>query len=163
MNTAERLVAELQQESEKNRTMLERIPESKLSWKPHEKSMTLGRLGMHIAEIPQWISRSLTLESFEIGTGPYNPNIPKTHAEILNEFDKQLQAAIGYLTKASDEALAENWKVSKGDKLVYDLPREQVVRRQMNHIIHHRGQLSVFLRLLDVPVPPSYGPTADER
>ncbi len=163
MNTAERLIAELQQEAAKNRTMLERIPESKLSWKPHEKSMTIGRLGMHIAEIPQWITRSMTLESFDIGAGPYNPNIPKTHGEILKEFDRQLETAVGYLAKATDETLAGKWKVSKGDTLVYDLPREQVVRRQMNHIIHHRGQLSVFLRLLGIPVPPSYGPTADER
>ncbi len=163
MKTAERLIAELQQESAKNRTMLERIPASKLSWKPHEKSMTIGRLGMHIAEIPQWITRSLTLESYSIGAGPYSPNIPKTHEEILEEFDRQLETAIGHLSNASDDSLATKWKVSKDDKVVYDLPREQVVRRQMNHIIHHRGQLSVFLRLLDVPVPPSYGPTADER
>lgn len=163
MNTAERLIAEIQQESAKNRTMLERIPESRLSWKPHEKSMTIGRLGMHIAELPHWITRSLTLDSYEIGTGSYNPNIPKTQAEILKEFDKQLEAAIGHLAKASDETLSRTWKVSKSDKVVYDLPREQVIRRQMNHIIHHRGQLSVFLRLLEVPVPPTYGPTADER
>ncbi len=163
MNTASRLISELEQESVKNRTMLERIPESKLAWKPHDKSMTIGRLGMHMAEIPQWITRSLTTESFEIPSGPYHPNVPRTHTEILKEFDNQLDTAIGHLAKATDEQLAAKWKVSKGDKVVYDLPREQVVRRQMNHIIHHRGQLSVFLRLLDVPVPPSYGPTADER
>jgi uncharacterized damage-inducible protein DinB len=163
MKTAERLITEIQQESAKNRTMLERIPESKLSWKPHEKSMTIGRLGMHIAELPHWITRCLTMDSFEIGNSPYNPNIPKTQTEILKEFDSQLDTAIRHLAKASDEALAGTWKVSKGDKVVYNLPREQVVRRQMNHIIHHRGQLSVFLRLLDVPVPPTYGPTADER
>lgn len=163
MTTAERLILELQQESVKNRTMLERIPESKLSWKPHEKSMTIGRLGMHIAELPNWITRALTSESHEIGSGPYNPNIPKTRAQILTEFDVQLESAIGLLAKASDETLAKNWRVSKGEKVIYDLPRAEVVRRQMNHIIHHRGQLSVFLRLLEVPVPPTYGPTADER
>jgi len=163
MNTAQRLIAELKQESAKNKTMLERIPESKLSWKPHEKSMTIGRLGMHIAEIPNWITRSLTSESHEIPVGPYNPNVPKTHAQIMTEFDCQLETAIGHLKNASDETLAKNWKVTKGDKMIYDMTRAEVIRRQMNHIIHHRGQLSVFLRLLDVAVPPSYGPTADER
>lgn len=163
MNTAERLIAELKQESAKNKTMLERIPDLKLSWKPHEKSMTIGRLGMHIAELPNWITRSLTSESHEIGTGAYSPNIPKTHAQILAEFDSQLDTAIGHLKNATDDTLAKNWKVTKGDKLIYDMSRAEVIRRQMNHIIHHRGQLSVFLRLLDVSVPPVYGPTADER
>jgi uncharacterized damage-inducible protein DinB len=163
MNTAKRLIAELQQESTKNKTMLERIPESKLSWKPHEKSMSIGRLGMHIAELPNWITRSLTSEEYDFGTGPYNPNIPQTQAQILKEFEHQLQKAIEQLNTASDETLAKNWRVRKGDKVIYDMPRADVIRRQLNHIIHHRGQLSVFLRLLDVPVPGTYGPTADER
>ncbi len=163
MNTAQRLIAELQQESAKNKIMLERIPESKLSWKPHEKSMTIGRLGMHIAELPNWITRSLTSEEYEIGATPYNPNIPQTHSQILTEFEKQLRKAIEQLDAASDETLAKNWRVHKADKVIYDIPRAEVIRRQLNHIIHHRGQLSVFLRLLDVPVPGTFGPTADEH
>jgi uncharacterized damage-inducible protein DinB len=163
MNTAKRLIAELQQESVKNKTMLERIPESKLSWKPHEKSMSIGRLGMHIAELPNWITRSLTSEEYDFGTGPYNPTIPQTQAQILKEFEHQVQKAIEHLNTASDETLTKNWRVRRGDKVIYDLPRAEVIRRQLNHIIHHRGQLSVFLRLLDVPVPGTYGPTADER
>lgn len=163
MNTAQRLTAELQQEAAKNKLMLERIPESKLSWKPHEKSMTIGRLGMHIAELPNWIVRSLTSEEYEFGAGPYNPNIPQKHAQIMEEFENQLHKAIELLKTASDDMLSRNWKVRKGDKLIYDMPRADIIRRQMNHIIHHRGQLSVFLRLLDVPVPGVFGPTADER
>ncbi|HEY6951309.1 MAG TPA: DinB family protein [Bacteroidota bacterium] len=163
MNTAQRLVAELQQESAKNRLMLDKIPEAKLSWKPHEKSMTIGRLGMHIAELPGWIVRSLTSEEYEIPSGPYSPNIPQKHAQIMEEFDHQLLHAAEILRTATDETLSKNWKVRKGDRLIYDLPRAEVIRRQMNHIIHHRGQLSVFLRLLDIPVPGTYGPTADEK
>lgn len=163
MNTAQRLTAELQQEAAKNKLMLERIPESKLSWKPHEKSMTIGRLGMHIAELPNWIVRSLTSEEFEFGTGPYNPNIPQKHSQIMQEFEDQLSKALEVLKGATDDMLAKNWRVRKGDKLIYDMPRAEVIRRQMNHIIHHRGQLSVFLRLLDIPVPGTFGPTADER
>jgi uncharacterized damage-inducible protein DinB len=163
MNTAQRLIAELQQEAAKNKLMLERIPESKLSWKPHEKSMTIGRLGMHIAELPNWIVRSLTSEEYEFGNGSYNPNVPQKHAQIMEEFENQLHKATEVLKTASDETLSKNWKVRKGDKLIYDMPRADIIRRQLNHIIHHRGQLSVFLRLLDVPVPGVFGPTADER
>jgi uncharacterized damage-inducible protein DinB len=163
MNTAQRLIAEIQQEAGKNKTMLERIPESKLSWRPHAKSMTIGRLGMHIAELPNWIVRSLTSEEYDFGTGPYTPNIPQTHAQIIVEFEQQLRSATETLGTASDEVLSKNWRVRKGDKVIYDMPRSEVIRRQLNHIIHHRGQLSVYLRLLDVPVPGVYGPTADEK
>jgi uncharacterized damage-inducible protein DinB len=163
MNTAQRLVADLQQEAAKNKLMLEKIPESKLSWKPHEKSMTIGRLGMHIAELPHWITRSLSSDEYDMGTAPYNPNIPQAHAQIMAEFESQLRKATDILNTASDDALAKTWKFRKGDRVIYDMPRSDVIRRQLNHIIHHRGQLSVFLRLLDVPVPGVFGPTADER
>ena len=163
MNTAQRLSAELRQESAKNKIMLERIPASKLSWKPHEKCMTIGRLGMNIAELPNWITRSLASEEYDIGAAPYNPNIPQSHGQILAEFENQLRKAIERLDSASDETLAKNWRVRKADKVIYDIPRAEVIRRQLNHIIHHRGQLSVFLRLLDVPVPGTFGPTADEH
>jgi uncharacterized damage-inducible protein DinB len=163
MNTAQRLIAELQQEASKNKLMLERIPESKLSWKPHEKSMSIGRLGMHIAELPHWISRSLTTDEYDMGNAAYNPNIPQTHAQIMAEFDTQLRKATEILNSASDESLSKSWKFRKGERVIYEMPRADVVRRQMNHIIHHRGQLSVFLRLLDVPVPGIFGPSADER
>jgi uncharacterized damage-inducible protein DinB len=163
MSTAQRFIKELQQEATKNRAMLERIPEPRLSWKPHDKSMTLGRLGMHIAELPRWVDRCLNSKEFDMGTGPYNPNIPKTHAEIMAEFDRQLLSAVKNLESATDAMLEEQWKFRRGDLVIYDLPRGEVIRRQLNHIIHHRGQLSVFLRLLDVPVPGTYGPSADER
>ena len=163
MSTAQRLIKELQQEAAKNKLMLERIPEPQLSWKPHEKSMTIGRLGMHIAEIPKWIDRCLTCDEHDMGTAPYNPCIPKTHAEILAEFDSRLTSAVKYLETATDSSLAENWKFRKGDKVIYDMTREEVVRRQLNHTIHHRGQLSVYLRLLNIPVPGTFGPSADEH
>ena len=163
MGIAERLIAELEQEALKNKKMLERIPESKLSWKPHEKSMTIGRLGMHIAELPNWIDRCVCSAEYDMGTTPYNPNIPKTHAQIMTEFESQLNKTISLLRNATDKMLSENWKVRKGDRVIYDMPRAEVVRRQMNHIVHHRGQLSVYLRLLDVPVPGTFGPSADER
>lgn len=163
MSTAQRFIQEIQQEAIKNKAMLERIPDPKLSWKPHEKSMTIGRLGMHIAELPRWVERCLASKEYDMGSVPYNPNIPKTHAEIMAEFEKQLKSALQVLETAPESAFQETWQFRRGDKVIYDLPRAEVIRRQLNHIIHHRGQLSVFLRLLDVPVPGTYGPTADER
>jgi len=163
MNTSQRFIKELQLEATKNKTMLERIPEPKLSWKPHDKSMTIGRLGMHIAELPHWVDRCLNSAEYDMGSAPYNPNIPKTHGDIMAEFDRQLNSALKVLETAPDSKFEENWKFRRGDKVIYDMPRAEVIRRQLNHIIHHRGQLSVFLRLLDVPVPGTYGPTADER
>ncbi len=163
MNTAERLTKDLQLEAAKNKAMLERIPEAKLSWKPHEKSMTIGRLGMHIAELPKWFDRCLTSKEHDMGNAPYNPNIPTTHSQIMAEFDSQLKNAVRILGTATESMLAENWKFRRGEKVIYEMTRGEVLRRQLNHIIHHRGQLSVYLRLLDVPVPGTFGPSADER
>ena len=163
MSTAQMYIKELQLEASKNKAMLERIPEAKLSWKPHEKSMTIGRLGMHIAELPRWFGRCLTSTEYDMGTAPYNPNIPKTRADIMAEFSKQLSDAVKVLQSAPEASFEGGWKFRRGEKVIYDMPRAEVLRRQLNHIIHHRGQLSVFLRLLDVPVPGTYGPSADER
>ncbi len=163
MSTAQRLINELQVEAVKNKVMLERIPGGKLSWKPHEKSMTIGRLGMHIAELPKWFERCLTTKDYDMGTAPYNPNIPSAHTQIMAEFDSQLKNAVKVLETSNDNALSEIWKFRRGDKVIYEMTRAEVIRRQINHIIHHRGQLSVYLRLLDVPVPGTFGPSADER
>lgn len=163
MSIAQGLIKELQLEASKNKAMLERIPGDKLSWKPHEKSMTIGRLGMHIAELPRWFGRCLSNPEYDMGAAPYNPNIPKTHGDIMAEFDRQLNDAIKILESSQDTKFGESWKFRRGDKVIYEMPRSEVIRRQLNHIIHHRGQLSVFLRLLDVPVPGTYGPSADER
>ena len=163
MNKAQAFITELQLESEKTKVILERIPETQLLWKPHEKSMTIGRLGLHVAELPNWVVRVLATEAFDFGPGPYTPRIPQTHAEIMSEFEKTLQEAIHALSGATEEKLAENWKLHRGERTIIEVTRSSFIRRSINHMVHHRGQLSVYLRLLNVPVPAIYGPSADEK
>jgi uncharacterized damage-inducible protein DinB len=163
MTTAQLLTKELQQEAANNKKILDRIPEAQLLWKPHEKSMTIGRLGMHIAELPGWIVRCLTADEYDLGAGPYIPNVPESRAQIMAEFEKTMQRAMDLLSTATDETLEKNWKLRRGEIVIQDMPRSSFVRRQFGHMSHHRGQLSVFLRLLNVPVPALYGPSADER
>ncbi|HUN66301.1 MAG TPA: DinB family protein [Bacteroidota bacterium] len=163
MTTSEAFIAELTQESEGTKSLLLRIPEEHLMWKPHEKSMTIGRLGMHIAELTGWITTCLETPSFDFPAGSYKPFIPSARAQIMEAFDKNLRKAVSVLSVASEEVLARQWKFTVGGQPVFELPRAQVVRGGISHIIHHRGQLTVFLRLLNVPLPGLYGPTADER
>jgi len=163
MNRAQELTAELQAESNSTKKILERIPESKMTWKPHEKSMTLGRLGMHIAELPRWIVRYLETQDYDFGTAAYKPVIPESHAQIMGEFETALSYAVGALKNSSDTELEKHWKALNRGQIIFDLPRREVIQRGLHHLIHHRGQLSVYLRLLGVPLPGMYGPTADER
>ncbi|HWB65126.1 MAG TPA: DinB family protein [Chitinophagales bacterium] len=163
MSTGKALAAELQYESKGTRKILERIPEDKFGWKPHEKSMTVNRLGMHIAELPLWINRTLESNEFVFGKEPFKPNIPNTSQEIMDEFEVRLAAALDALNKADDDLMNTEWKVYFKETLISSSPKKVAIRNLINHIIHHRGQLSVFLRLLDVPLPNLYGPTADER
>jgi uncharacterized damage-inducible protein DinB len=160
---AKELVTELEQEAETTKRVLERIPEAQLTWKPHEKSMTLGRLGQHIAELPQWVVRCLTMDEFVFSDGPYKPVIPETHAQIMQTLEKNMDAAVKALETATDEKLATMWKVRKGERVISERQRFATIRRELRHLVHHRGQLSVYLRLLNVPLPNMYGPTADER
>lgn len=163
MSIARDFSTELRQQAVNTRKVLERIPETKLTWKPHEKSMTIGRLSMHIAELPNWIINALQTEGFDFGAAPFKPVIPSTTAEIKETFAKTLLKAADMLDNATDDQLAVMWKAMRGGQLIYEMPRSAVIRNNLNHIIHHRGQLTVYLRLLDVPIPKTFGPTADER
>lgn len=163
MSIAKTFSIELVQQSANTKKILERIPEDKLTWKPHEKSTAIGRLGMHVAELPNTIVRAIETESFDFAATPFKPVFPNTAAEIIETFEKTLQKATEALEKATDDQLAVTWKASRGAQLVWEMPRRDVIRNTLNHIIHHRGQLTVFLRLLDVPIPKTFGPTADER
>jgi uncharacterized damage-inducible protein DinB len=163
MQTNEQFISDLTNESEGTKNILLRIPVTNLTWKPHAKSMPIGRLGMHIAELPGWISTCLETREFDFAAQEYKPFMPTAHAQIMEAFDKNLRKSFAILSVATDEVLAQKWKLRFGERLIYDLPRAAVIRRNINHIVHHRGQLSVFLRLLDIPVPGLYGPTADEK
>jgi len=157
-------IAELKQEAVNTRKMLERVPEDKFLWKPHDKSMTIGRLASHIAEIPVWVNRTLLANEFDFATASTVRNTYENRAALLKVFDAKQADAIEALQNATDEMLDAAYSVKRGEQVMFTMPRRVLLRNfAFNHLIHHRGQLSVNLRLLDVPVPGMYGPSADER
>ena len=142
--------------------MLERVPFEKKDWKPHEKSMSLGRLATHIAEIPYWLTNAITENELDLANG-LPKNNPGTKEDLMKLFDECSSKAMEELRKVADETFLSNWTMRKGDKVYITMPKVIVARNfAMNHLYHHRGQLSVYLRLLDVPVPGMYGPSADD-
>jgi uncharacterized damage-inducible protein DinB len=160
------LLAEYDQEMATTRKFLERVPEDKTTWKPHEKSMPMGRLAAHIAELPGWAASTLTQDSFDINPpgGPaYKPVLMTSRQQLLELFDKSSAAARAALTVVSDEDLTKPWSLLNSGKPIFTLPRAAVVRSMaFSHVIHHRAQLGVYLRLNNIALPPSYGPSADE-
>jgi len=159
------LLPEFDHEMATTRRLLDRVPDEKLSWKPHEKSMSLGQLAGHLANIPYWCSATLDATSYDLGaTSDSRPKLPPSRAAILEEFDKKVATARAKLTETTDPAFLAAWTLKKGDQEFFTMPRISAIRSfVMNHSIHHRGQLTVYLRLNDVPIPPIYGPTADEQ
>jgi uncharacterized damage-inducible protein DinB len=161
MKLNESLLTELGMEASTTRKMLERIPEPSLGWKPHEKSRTLGELGGHIARIPAFFIASLHQSAFDRTT--YEPGDAGSPAAIVAEFDRNIADARQVLQRLSENDMMSAWRYLVGGAVIFELPRIAVIRGMgINHLIHHRGQLSVYLRLLNVALPPVYGPTADE-
>jgi uncharacterized damage-inducible protein DinB len=156
------LLPEFDHEMATTRKVLERIPDDKLGWKPHDRSMTMGELATHLATISHWSEAIMGQESFDVETAPPTPKL-KSRQEILGAFDQSTATARKVIAAASDEKMMKPWSLVSGGKTVFSLPRVGVLRSFiMNHGIHHRGQLSVYLRLNNVPVPSIYGPSADE-
>ena len=163
MNLIDPVLAELAHEAATTRRLLDRVPERHLAWKPHEKSMTLGRLATHIAEIPGWVGSIVEKDEFDVGTGGYVPPTIDRVPEMVAMFDRNVAAATETLKRQSNDRLLAKWQLKKKGQLVVEMPRMGMIRSLlMNHLIHHRGQLSVYLRLQNVPLPSIYGPTADE-
>jgi uncharacterized damage-inducible protein DinB len=166
MGLSEALLREFDLEMASTRKTLERIPEDKLTWKPHEKSMGLGRLAGHLAELPGFGLRMTQVEAFDLAASRQQgqkPQVAESQKHVLEIFDKNVALLREALAKASDADLQKNWTLSLGEKKFYDGPRIGALRRMMmNHMIHHRAQLGVYLRLNGVPVPSVYGPSADE-
>jgi uncharacterized damage-inducible protein DinB len=166
MALSQQLLPEFDQEMTTTRKTLERVPEEKFAWKPHEKSMSLGALTSHIAGIPNYASLAISQKEFDLappGQEPIKPTQAASRQEALDIFDRNRAAARDAIAAADDRHLLESWSLLSGGKSVMTLPRVAVLRiLVMNHIIHHRAQLGVYLRLLDVPVPSIYGPSADE-
>lgn len=153
---------ELKDESTTTRRLLERLPENALLWKPHEKSMSMGHLAVHIAQLIQWLNSILNQDEFDLDSPDFKMPDPDSVAGILELFDQALATTVEALKKQPDERLLAPWRMRKGEQIILEMPRTSVIRTLLSHVIHHRGQLSVYLRLQNVPLPPIYGPTADE-
>ena len=156
------LLAEFDHEMGTTRRLLERIPDVKFGWKPHEKSMTLGGLATHLSNLPNWGTTILNDASYDLASGPPNLTQGASRTEVLAQFDGACARTRAALDK-TDAELQSQWKLKRGDQELFSLPRSAAFRTfVLYHLVHHRGQLSVYLRLNDVPVPAIYGPTADE-
>ena len=160
------LLPEFDQEMANTRKVLERVPDSNFAWKPHEKSMTLGRLAMHVAEIPDWAIETINRDSLDVqppGAPPYQPTKVESRQQILDAFEKNVAGARAAIEGAEDAHLMQPWSLLMGGKTIFTMPRVAVLRTMvMNHGIHHRAQLGVYLRLNNIAVPGMYGPSADE-
>lgn len=161
MSIGTSLLPEFDQEMATTRRLLERVPTDKGTWKPHTKSFALGHLAQLVARMPGWITMTIRQPDLDLSSGGGYSFQPTD--ELLAQFDKHVSEARAELTKVRDEAFAEPWSLKMGDRLLWTQPRGVIVRTHINHLVHHRGQLTVYLRLLDVPIPSIYGPTADER
>jgi len=160
---AESLLPELDHEMAVTRTLLERLPDDALEWKPHEKSFTLGALATHLVNIPTWTVTAIDQDLLDVGTD-FEPPPGGTRDDLLRVFDDNVKAARDKLAGASDETLLETWRLVLREREIFAMPRVAVIRGfVLNHLIHHRGQLTVYLRLKDVPLPSVYGPSADEQ
>lgn len=161
MSIGQSLLPEFDQEMATTRRLLDRVPGAHLAWRPHPKSFPLGHLAQLLARMPSWITHALREDSLDLSTGPaYSFEAPSV---LLRTFDENVRAARAALAEARDAAFDEPWSLRFGDQVLFTLPRRDIVRQDISHLVHHRGQLSVYLRLLDVPLPSIYGPTADER
>jgi uncharacterized damage-inducible protein DinB len=166
MRLNEFLLSEFEQEMKNTRRLLERVPPNRAEWKPHEKSMTLGRLAGHIAELPGWANQILSSESLDLTpmvSGGYKPYVSDSAKELQETFDRNVSQVRDALAKASDEDFEKSWSMQLRGQTVFSMSRFAVIRSMfLNHLIHHRAQLGVYLRLNNIPLPDMYGPSADE-
>lgn len=164
MSIVETLLPEFDREMGVTRRLLDRLPDGRFDWKPHDRSMTLGRLAEHLAELPGWLTMTIRADGIEMTTGrPPGYVPPATRRAVLEMFDRNVADARAALAGSSDALLMAPWTLRHEGKEVFTMPKAAVVRNfVMNHLVHHRGQMSVYLRLNGVPVPSMYGPSADE-
>lgn len=155
------LIKELEAESGSTRKCLERVPFELFGWKPHEKSMTLGYLALLVAEIPKWITHMI--ENNEIDFATFEHFQAKTSAELLRHFDENFEGAVKSIQSISDEDLSKSFSLKNHGHLIFSSPLHDNIGSSINHLVHHRGQLTVYLRLNNIPIPSIYGPSADEK
>lgn len=155
------LLKEFDQEMVSTRRVVERVPSDKGEWKPHEKSFSLGHLTQLVCWMPGWITNALT--ETELNLGGASPYTYEKTEDLLAMFDKNVKEARAAIAESKESDYDVNWSLKFGDRTIMTQPRREVVRSHLNHLFHHRGQLTVYLRLVDVPVPGIYGPSADDR
>ena len=167
MSAVQSLLSEFKQEAATTRRLLERVPEDRTSWKPHPKSLSIGELSLHVASLLSWGSTTLRDREFDMNPPEgerWTPPAFESMDETLDTFDRNVRDVQGALAGATDEQLMQSWTLKNSGQTVFTLPRGVVLRSFiMNHLVHHRGQLTVYLRLCDVPLPSIYGPSADEQ
>lgn len=163
MSMIETFLKEIKLEAATTRKMLQRVPDDKYDWQPHEKSMTLKRLATHVAELPGWVSMTLNTSELDFAVNGFEPSVEiNNNTDLLAYFDKNQAECVEQLGNAIDAQMEEPWTLRNGSEIYSTSPKEDVIRMSISQTIHHRAQLGVFLRLLDVPIPGSYGPSADE-
>ena len=163
MALVDMLLPEFDHEMATTRRLLERVPDDRLSWTPHAKSFTLGQLAQHVATIPMWGTMTLTSNELDLAGGFTNPPA-ESRAALVKLFDDNAAKARSELTGKTDAELMAPWTLKRGADTIFSMPKASVWRSfVMNHLVHHRAQLSVYLRMQDVPLPAMYGPTADEQ
>ena len=160
-SVAQAFLAELDAEMPPTRRLLERVPSAKGDWKPHPKSFSLAHLAQLVARMPGWLTHTMNQPSLDLSSAPRYSN--ETTEALVAEFDRCVKEAREVLAKAKDEDFSEPWSLTMGRRVLMTMPRLVIMRQNINHLAHHRGQLTVYLRLLDVPLPSIYGPTADEK
>lgn len=153
---------ELEQEAETTRKFLKLVPDDKFDWKPHEKSMSLKELTVHIAEIPGWIESALSKDVLNFADG-YEPAPVESSDDLVKLLEQSVQKSNSALDEADEDDLLPDWTMRNGDQVLIVMPKHEVIRHSLNQLTHHRAQLGVYLRLLDIPIPGSYGPSADEQ
>lgn len=162
MSMIQTFLKELDQEATTTRKMLALIPDDQYQWKPHEKSMSIQQLATHIAELPGWVNMVLNTSELDFAAAPYSPKDIGSTADLLDLLDKSLADGKASLETAKEENLAEPWTLRNGETIYSTSPKGEVIRMSFSQIIHHRAQLGVYLRLLNIPIPGSYGPSADD-
>lgn len=162
MDIIKMFLKEMDNEAVTTRKMLACIPDDKYDWKPHEKSMSIQQLSTHIAELPTWVTIAITTSELDFAAQPYEAKHVKNNAQLLELFETSLADGKAHLHQATEEQLLDNWTMRNGKDIYSESPKHEVIRMTFCQIVHHRAQLGVFLRLLNIPIPGSYGPSADD-
>jgi len=163
MTMIQTFLKEMEEEAITTRKMLSSVPDDQFGWKPHEKSMAIERLATHIAELPTWVTMAVNTSELDFNANAYVPKNVKDSKELMEFFEESLADGMATLKKTGDDILPEQWVMRNGDTILSKRTKQDVIRMAFSQIIHHRAQMGVYLRLLNIPIPGSYGPSADEQ